>query len=433
MLRLADLQERRATLIKEMRAIADSPGGEGGDLSAEQQTEFDKRKAELATVEKNIARVQALDEAERRMAGTPVHGAGDELERELRQFSLARLLASTFEPSVDAGRERDVCAEQRRRTGRAGDGLLIPFECLVPQRRQEQRTLLVSGDAANLVSTQVLGNEFIDALRPMSVASRLGARTITGLSADIGLPRRDNRNPAAAWFAEDAAIGSADQSFDQVTGTPRHLGMITSFSRKTLLQSAAPGIEALTREHLLQELGVGVDLAVMKGTGAPQPTGITNTANINTRNASGAAPDWASVRAVVAAVEAADVPMDGLGWALNAHLKSKLGTVTKVSGDAGAGFILSDDGTLAGAPVAVTSQLSGNPLGGSPQEGEAIFGRWPEAIIAMFSGAEILVNPYESTAYSKGHISVRAIIDCDVLIRHPAAFNHWRNLDVTVS
>jgi len=33
-----------------------------------------------------------------------------------------------------------------------------------------------------------------------------------------------------------------------------------------------------------------------------------------------------------------------------------------------------------------------------------------------------MVNPYESTAYSKGNISIRAMATVDVALRHKAAF-----------
>jgi hypothetical protein len=35
---------------------------------------------------------------------------------------------------------------------------------------------------------------------------------------------------------------------------------------------------------------------------------------------------------------------------------------------------------------------------------------------------DLLVNPYESTAYSKGNVSVRGIVTMDVAIRHIESF-----------
>jgi HK97 family phage major capsid protein len=207
--------------------------------------------------------------------------------------------------------------------------------------------------------------------------------------------------------------------------------LITSFSRKTLLQSSAPGIEALTREHIMQELAVAIDLGVLKGTAsAGQPRGITQTSNIFTKDSSSANPAWSDILDVQALVEGADVAPESLGWALNAFTKAKMRSIVKVSGDAGAGFLMDDAGNIGGAPSAITSQLVGDPEQSPVEDGEAIYGAWNQFILAMWSGIELLANPFESTAYSKGHISVRGIVDADTLCRHPQAFVHWSGIKV---
>lgn len=424
-MRLSDLQEERARVAKAMRAINEG-ADKDGKLSDDDARKFADLKGDLEGLEERIQRQQLIDDLDRRMAGTTVHEAGTgEFDRAKRDFSICRLIASTFETGVDAGREREVCAEQRSLTGRKTEGFLVPFECLTPERRDlERRVLTIAGDGSNLVSTTVLGDQFIDALRPMSVATRLGARVLTGLTGDIALPRRDARTPTAAWYTENNAITSGDQSFDQVTGTPRHLGVISEFGRKTMLQ-ATPGIEALTREHLLAELASALDLGVLKGSGAPQPTGITQTSSIGTIAGGSVDPTWANVMAAVATVENADVPMASLGWALNAYAKSKFKQITKVSSDAGAGFLMDETGNMGGAPSAVTSQLAGNPTDSPATDCEAIFGAWGQVIVALWSGMEVLVNPFQSDSYSKGNVSVRGLTDADVLVRHPEAFVYW--------
>jgi HK97 family phage major capsid protein len=430
-MRLSDLIEERtkvATAMRTLHAEADAAGA----LAPEKEQRFGALKTELESLEQRIERQSLIDDLDRRASGTTVRESGtDEFTREKRQFSICKLIASSFDPSVDAAREREIVTEQRRLTGRKGDGYLVPFECLIPdQRRMETRVLTYAGDGQNLVSTTVLGNEFIDALRPASVSTRLGARVITGLVADIALPRRDARTPTAAWFVENNAITSGDQSFDQVTGAPHHLGLITEFGRRTMLQ-ATPDIEQLTRQHLVEELAVGVDLAVLKGSGsAGQPRGISQTSGINTVTSSGSAPTWAQLLSAVSQVEAADVPPVALGWALNAYVKSTFLQTTKVSSDAGAGFLMDADGRVGGAPSAVTSQLAGLAGVSPAQNGETIFGSWNQVIVAMWSGVEILVNPFESTAYSKGNVSVRGIVDADVLVRHPQAFTLWSAIQV---
>ena len=425
---MKDLLEARAATVAAMREIADAPKGTGGDLSEDQAEKFDQLKGELAGVEKSIERQTVLDTAERHMAGQSITGRADDFTAERRQCSLVKAIAYQMDPrAVDAGREIEVSQELAKRAGRPVEGLMLPLEAMMPAT--EKRVLTKAGDGSNLIQTEVLEAEFIDALRPSSVAIGLGARTLTDLHGDIALPKMDALTPAAAWVAEDTALSTGDHSFTQVTGSPKHLGALTEYSRKLVLQTS-PDIEQIVRADFMAKLGAGVDLAVMKGTGASgQPTGITQTAGIGTLNSASSAPTWANIVSIGATVESNDVPMASLGWVLNAHLKAELRKTVKVTNEAT--YLMEGNQSLDDHPVAVSSQLAGNPATSPVTNGEAIFGAWNQVIVAFWSGVEILVNPYAATPYSKGNIQVRGIVDADVLVRHPEAFLHWTGVLVS--
>jgi predicted phage gp36 major capsid-like protein len=79
-------------------------------------------------------------------------------------------------------------------------------------------------------------------------------------------------------------------------------------------------------------------------------------------------------------------------------------------------MIQMDPNSLAGYPLATTNQM---PVLGSPATDHVlIFGRWSDILLGYWSVFDLLVNPYESTAYSKGNVSVRGIVTMDVAIRH---------------
>jgi hypothetical protein len=63
-------------------------------------------------------------------------------------------------------------------------------------------------------------------------------------------------------------------------------------------------------------------------------------------------------------------------------------------------------------------------------DGILIFGKWSDLILGYWSVFDLLVNPYESTAYSKGNVQVRGIITADVAVRHVESFA--ASTDVTV-
>jgi hypothetical protein len=90
-----DLQEKRALLIGEMRQITSKPTGNGGELSADQATQFEQLKGEVETLEDSIKRQQFLEDAERRAAGQQIHGSGDaRLDEEMRNFSIRKAICS---------------------------------------------------------------------------------------------------------------------------------------------------------------------------------------------------------------------------------------------------------------------------------------------------------------------------------------------------
>jgi hypothetical protein len=51
-----------------------------------------------------------------------------------------------------------------------------------------------------------------------------------------------------------------------------------------------------------------------------------------------------------------------------------------------------------------------------------IFGNWSDLMLGYWSAFDLLVNPYESTAYSKGNVQVRGMLTMDVAVRHYESF-----------
>ena len=44
-------------------------------------------------------------------------------------------------------------------------------------------------------------------------------------------------------------------------------------------------------------------------------------------------------------------------------------------------------------------------------------------LVGYWSGLDLLVNPYETTAYQKGRVLVRVMRDVDVAVRHPESLS----------
>jgi HK97 family phage major capsid protein len=423
--KLKDLQERRALLITEMRAITEKPAGDGGDLSAEQASRFDALKAELQGVDARVERQRVLDEAERRMSGETLHG-DKRLDMELRGYSLTRALAGAAGLEVDWGRERELSAELAKRAGRPFQGIAVPMS-LFTHAPMEQRVFTTTnpagGPGSNIIPQDYRPDQFIDILRPNSVVYRMGARMLTGLMGDVKIPRL-KVSAGLSWVAENAAISATDPQAEQVSLAPKHAGSIVEFSRNLLLQTS-PDVEQLLRMDMARIVATGIDKVSVNGGGSNEPVGILATAGIGDvpLGANGAAPTWASVLQLIETAQLADGPTASAGFLTSHKAVRKMRSTVKVA-TTDSVMIQEAPNALAGYPLAASNNVPSNLTKGSSGAvcSALIFGDLSEVLIGVWSELDILVNPFESTAYSKGNVQVRAMASVDVKLRHPASF-----------
>lgn len=423
-----DLMEKRATLVQEMRKITDSPNGDGGDLSAEQAEKFNTMKSQLEAAEKQIERQRLVDDAERRMNGEPLNGNGDhKLETELRSFSLRKAICSMIPDlahTVDCGRERELSAEIAKRAGRPFQGVAVPMSVFhQPIEKRVITTLLpAGGPGGNLISTDYLGDQYIDRLRAALVIRRLGARVLSGLVGNVTIPQL-SVSSTSGWVAENAALSFSDFEHDPVTLAPKHVGCITEFSRNLLLQTS-PDVEDLLRSDFAKQLAEAIDKAAIKGGGSNEPVGILATSGIG--SVSLGTPDggqitWAGVISLISEVEIDNAI--GSAFLTNPKAVKKMRSVAKVSSTDSV-MIQESPNELAGYPLVSTNNVPSNLVEGSSGAtlSAIIFGNFGDLLLGYWSELDVLVNPYETTAYTKGNVQVRGMATCDVKLRHPESF-----------
>ncbi len=417
--KLHELQEARAAAVAAMRALSDKAETEKRDLTAAEDTEFATFKTTLADLDKKIGRAQTLADAER-SAPAIVHGrVGDgQFEERARDFSVVKCIRSTL-PSheggnIDIGFEREISSEVARRSGRQYEGFAVPDQYF----HVEKRTLLVGSSAADLIPNPHRADLFIDMLRAKLVCATLGATYLDGLvGTPIDIPRQTGSG-TAQWVAEDGSLSETDAAFDDVNLAPKTVGSVTSFSRRTML-NASPSIEAIVRADLASTIANAIDSKAMTGTGSSNtPTGITSAGA--TAGGGGAVLTYAEVLAYPTLIDAANALGGSLGWAINPHVAKVLRS-TLVASSTDSRMIMEGPNQLVGYPAQTTTALAGNPTG--PVAGTIIFGNWADLLIASWAGGlDILVNPFETTAYLKGRILVRAMKDVDVAVRHAESF-----------
>jgi HK97 family phage major capsid protein len=280
------------------------------------------------------------------------------------------------------------------------------------------------GSGSGLIGVYLDESQYVDALRAAIITAGLGARYITGLDQNTDFPRL-SATATAQWVADGSAITTdTTEAFDKISLRPHTVGAVVEFTRNMLLTST-PQVQDAVRSDLVQVIGRAIDLAVLNGSGTPDPRGILATTGLTVLpgGTNGAALTWPNVLAMIEATQLANAPEDGLGWAGSPRVRAAAMGTLRFAGVA-AGTLMEEPNSLAGYPFASTTQLPLTTKGTGTNLSTLIFGAWSEVILGMFGeGVEVLTNPYGTPQFNSGNVAVRVLASADVAIRHIAAFS----------
>lgn len=406
---LRDLREARSAQVAEMRQILATAETEKRSLNPQEQQRFDALRTQIEQGEAAEARLSFLEEQERRQAGRPASdAAGRDLGRLEGRVSLLEVLRSQMEGRALSGAAAEFSAEAERRSGRKPQGAYVPLSLL------ETRAASTTSTVGEVVPTDHRAQDYILPLRNALLARRLGVRVLSGLVGNPSIPKTDT-SLTVGWVAEDSALSASNLTAASVTLAPKHVGGLTELSRQ-LIQQSSPDIEALVREDFAFAIAKALDSAILIGGAANGPVGIVSTVGIQTQSL--ATLSWANCLALLGKLDVANSP--AVNIVASTAVKAKLMSTLKESTDAGAGY-LSDGVSLGGVPIAFTNQMALNATP-NPDTGRLLAGDFGQTLLGVWSEVDLLVNPYESTAYSKGNVLVRIMSTADVAVRHAAAF-----------
>ena len=255
-----ELLEKRSNIVTEMRFIADSPSGNGGDLDDGQAKRFDELKAELSSLEKRLERQQIIDQAERSMTGEPISGKPSSAVPELRKMGeWLQYVRAVGDPGSGLS------------TRAAGQNESVPSE----------GGFMVSSD----FSTSLLGDVF----GTSQIAPLVRRMTISTGANGIDLPMIDETSrvdgsrhggAAANWIGEGSQITSSKVKFRNVAMKLKKLASVYYCTDEIL--EDAPMLAAALRGFYASEIAFSLDDAIINGTGAGQPLGILNSSALVT-------------------------------------------------------------------------------------------------------------------------------------------------------
>jgi len=309
---LQELQWQRRNAIENARAIHKRAEAEGRELSAEEESNYQKAFAEQERLGREIKRlddVRDLDrkmaelEAERTRPGGPRGGDGAAAHQVLEQMREFRGLwiADTYQnPLVKAGFRAPrglVNDEQRGRLDAIVNRLytynselrrsyMAWFKCFstgekeltLDERRDlnEYRDLLMGSDPAGgfTVPPEQFMATLLRKIDDYVYIRRLATKVMVVKAQDLGVPTLED-NPADADWTSELATGTADtvMDFGKRTFAPHPLAKQIRISKK-LLRASALDLPELIADRFAYKFGITEEKAFLLGNGAGQPLGV---------------------------------------------------------------------------------------------------------------------------------------------------------------
>lgn len=414
-MKTTELLEQRAAIADRLRAAH----------AADDDAAFQTAETELRAIDSKLERQRSIDALDRTEVGAPVSGDA-KLTTELRaRFSLVRAIAMQAGlGGHDYGFEREVQGELAKRAGKSPEGVLAPLELFL-EKRVLTTALPATGPGGNLVATELHGEMYFDRLRAAMKVQALGATVLSGLVGNIDIPGLKT-SATAGWVAENAALTASDQEYRKVSLTPKHVGALTELSRN-MLQQTTPDIEGLVRNDFALVLADALDKASIYGTGTgAQPRGVLSTSGIGDvpMGTNGAAMTVDTPADVMGKVAIGDAPATSRGFLTNNKV---MVAAMKLKDSQGRPFGLPQ--VFQNERVEFSSNVPSNTTKGTGTNlSSLIYGNWADLLIGYWSAFDLLVNPYEATAYPKGNVSVRAMLTADVAVRYVESFSAAKDI-----
>jgi HK97 family phage major capsid protein len=346
---------------------------------------------------------------------------------ETRRYSLMNAIRAVADKNWSgAGFELECSQEIAKRLNTVTDvnKFFVPFEVqgrqmrsahgsmMTPNYQRQMNRDLTSGTTTAggfLVGTDNMS--FIEVLRNRSVAYRMGARRLSGLVGNVTVPRQ-TAAATAYWLSTEATQATeSQQTFGQMSLSPKTVGAYTEISRQLMLQSS-PDAESIVTGDLGAVAGLAIDVGVLRGSGTSgEPTGIVNTAGIG--SVTGTTLGYPGILEFQTDIATANVMPVAGGYVTTPTVAALMMQRVKFSSTASPlweGNVW--DGQMSGFQAMSSNQMSAATM---------LYGDWAQVIVGEWGVLQVEVNPYAN--FQAGIIGVRALVSVDVGLRYAAAFS----------
>ncbi len=341
--------------------------------------------------------------------------------QDLRRYSLINALRGAVTGNwKNAGLERNVSNAIAERVGKDPNGVYISYEAMgFGLREQMKRNMMLRQQEVatptkgpELVATELHSEMFIDILRARATIGGLGARFMSGLVGNVDIPKQVG-SASFFWVAEDTAPAESDLTLAVVQMAPRTISTAVPITRRLMIQST-PDVESLVRDDIMWGLSLGIDNALLKGSGVgEEPLGIINAPGVGAVDVSAGAGgvDWGKIVELETDVGEANASAATSAYVMRPTMRGTLKTTEKATNTGK--FIWDEQNMVNGYQAAVTTEMLA---------GDILFGDFSQAMVGMWGALDVV--PDRSTKVATGGLVMRIFQDADVALRHETAFSY---------
>lgn len=348
---IKQFEAKRAEVLANMDALVTK----GVTLSQEEDAQYKAAEAEVAEIDKHLARLKDA-EARQAKSAAPVQGSilavtdnapkGTDFVRYTKAMALSRgnpLQAVEIAKGMNYGARVETVLKAAVSAG----------------------STTAAGFTA-LVENQTMASEFIDLLRPQTIVGRLPQ--LRAVPSNIRIPRATT-GTTAGWVGEGKAAPVTNAAFGDLVVGEHKLGGIAVFTEE-LLRRSEPAAEALVRDDLLATVGLAVDTAFIDqanaGIAGVKPASVANGATTAAASGTNAAAVRADVKAAFLAFVAANQPIASGVWIMHPSTALALSMMTNATTGLrefpGVDFVTG--GTFEGLPVVLSTNVPGTAVAG---------------------------------------------------------------------
>ncbi|MCB6184280.1 phage major capsid protein [Leeia sp. TBRC 13508] len=427
MSKLDNYLRERAEVHAKAQAIASATG----EMTVEQQAEFQSLNARFGELTKLIQAEQAVEEMNAKMA-QPVDrvamGIGQAAPPVEAQASRSTVPATPRVPEVAGAK----VARMAVALAAAGGNSHVAAKIAADRGYGDDVSMALSTTtpgAGGILIPQSLSSEVIEVLRPKAVVRRLGARTVPLVNGKMTIPRVQGGAVVGYVGADDEAAATG-LDFGDLELSSKTLNALVPIGNDLLrVAGTNQSVDQIVIGDLTSAIAAREDKAFIRDNGtANLPKGLRSwvlPANTFVANAVvNLANIDADLNKAILRLENSDVALVSPGWVMSPTTYRFLDSLR--DGNGNKVYPELEAGLLKGYPVGRTTQVPSN-LGASSDESEVYFADFAEAYIGEDLGMTIDYSKdaaYKDSqgnmvsAFQKNQTLIRVMTKHDFGLRH---------------